>query len=180
MVAQLWRGHKESKNSNMTKKMKAPRLKSSRPASAKAQAPRAGGRKPNEAMTDPEKKPPVPAHNGTEPAQPAPGGPLADPHPDTVSPTASYEAAPPDETSSTQGMSEALAKARAIEWQLRGPHSPDPATRQLEELHGILETILGHLGTQAAQLQAQESRLSDLHRQLSDVEAGVSANRTSR
>jgi hypothetical protein len=166
----------------MTKKTKAPRQKSSRPASAKAKAPRADGSKPNEATTDSEKKPPLSdqERTGTEPAQPAPGGSQAEPHPDAVSQAASHEAEPPDELPSPQGMSEAIAKARAIERQLRGPDSQDPVARQLEELHGVLETILSHLGTQAAQLQAQENRLSNIHRQLSDLEGSVSASRTSR
>jgi hypothetical protein len=77
-------------------------------------------------------------------------------------------------------MSEAIAKARAIERQLRESSSQDPAARQWEELNAVLETILGHLGTQATQLQAQESRLSDLHRQFSDLEGSVNASRTSR
>ncbi|MGP8238803.1 MAG: hypothetical protein ACLQVW_25775 [Limisphaerales bacterium] len=112
--------------------------------------------------------------NRNDHAQPRSESPLAETQPDPVIHAAA------DELPSADGTREAIAKARSIEWQLRGPNSQDQAARQMEELNGVLETILGHLGNHAVQLQSQEARLSDLHRQLSDLEGSVNSDRTSR
>ena len=131
---------------------------------------------PLEAKTATERKTVVSdeEQNRIEQAQPRPENPLAESQPGPATQAAA------DEFSSGERTREAIAKARSIEWLLRGPSSQDQAARQMEELNGVLETILGHLGNQAAQLQAQEARLSDIHRQLSDLEGSVNSSRTSR
>jgi len=131
---------------------------------------------PLEAKKSTEEKIMVPeeAQNRAGQAHPMPMSPPAESSPNSVS------QAPADGLSLGEGLGGAIAKVRSIEWQLRGPNSPDQAARQMEELNGVLEAILSHLGTQAAQFQAQEARLSDLHRQLSDLEGSVNSSRTAR
>ena len=147
------------------------KVKNARPRGARLKA-RPGRETPE---TDPSAEPQAPASvenpSGLQPAL----------SPAQTSGQAPNQATGPDaEQPSALVMSEALTKARAIEWQMRDRASQDQTARQWDELNGVLETILGHLGTQATQLQAQESRLSNLHRQLSDLEGSTDTNRTSR
>jgi hypothetical protein len=75
---------------------------------------------------------------------------------------------------------EAIAKARMIERQARAAWNQEQPTSEKGELHEILDTILGHLGNHSRQLHAQGGELSDIRRQLADLEGSVSSNRYGR